>query len=108
MREWRRLQAEAERCLASLDEILVEVAGGEEAAVEELEALLERLVGLLQTSDFAAEEVLDTLLRACVSTPHSADVVRIREWVNDVEFEHAADATADLLRRVRQAGQRSG
>ncbi|MDH4761909.1 response regulator [Pseudomonas sp. CBMAI 2609] len=106
--EVRRLQAEAERCLASLDEILVEVAGGEEAAVEELEALLERLVGLLQTSDFAAEEVLDTLLRACVSTPHTADVVRIREWVNDVEFEHAADATADLLRRVRQAGQRSG
>ncbi|WP_058791565.1 response regulator [Pseudomonas oryzihabitans] len=103
----RRLHAEAERCLASLDEILVEVAGGEEGTVEELEALLERLVGLLQTSDFAAEEVLDTLLRACVSTPHSADVVRIREWVNEVEFEHAADATADLLRRVRQAGSRS-
>lgn len=103
----RRLHAEAERCLASLDEILVEVAGGEEGTVEELEALLERLIALLQTSDFAAEEVLDTLLRACVSTPHSADVVRIREWVNEVEFEHAADATADLLRRVRQAGQRS-
>ncbi|MBA1180636.1 response regulator [Pseudomonas psychrotolerans] len=104
----RRLHAEAERCLASLDEILVEVAGGEEGTIEELEALLERLVGLLQTSDFAAEEVLDTLLRATVSTPHSADVVRIREWVNEVEFEHAADATADLLRRVRRAGQRSG
>jgi predicted ATPase/signal transduction histidine kinase/CheY-like chemotaxis protein len=103
----RRLHAEAERCLASLDEILVEVAGGEEGTVEELEALLERLIALLQTSDFAAEEVLDTLLRACVSTPHSADVVRIREWVNEVEFEHAADATADLLRRVRQAGSRS-
>ncbi|WP_295460966.1 response regulator [uncultured Pseudomonas sp.] len=107
--EIRLLQVEAERCLASLDELLVEDEQQRpEASAEGLEAMLEGLVGLLRASDFAAEGMLDRLVERCASTPHGADVTRIREWVDDVEFEHAADATLDLLRRVRQSGQRSG
>jgi len=104
-----RLHLEVERCLATLDELLASTPGlAQQAATENLETLLERLVGLLQTSDFAAEALLDRLMGAGVSTLHGADLVRIRDWVDDVEFEHAADATLDLLRRVRQANQQSG
>ncbi|MDR6236304.1 hypothetical protein QE440_004045 [Pseudomonas psychrotolerans] len=103
------LQFEVERCLATLDEVLASSPRlTQDAAPEKLETQLEQLVGLLQTSDFAAEALLDRLMDAGGSIPHSADLVRIREWVDDVEFEHAADAALDLLRRVRQAGQRSG
>ncbi|KTT28231.1 ATPase [Pseudomonas oryzihabitans] len=102
------LQFEVERCLAILDEVLASAPRpAPETTPERLETQLEQLVGLLQTSDFTAEALLDRLMDAGGSIPHRAELVRIREWVDDVEFEHAADATLDLLRRVRQAGQRS-
>lgn len=103
------LHGEVERCLAILDELLADMPRlAQEAAAEKLETLLEQLAGLLQTSDFAAEALLDRLMKSGANHAHGADLVRIREWVDDVEFEHAADATLDLLRRVRQADQRSG
>ena len=107
--EIRVLHDEAERCLASLDELLVDSAQTETAApAEGLVALLEQLVELLRHSDFAAEGVLDRLVALSADLPQGAEVARIREWVEDVEFEHATDATLDLLRRVRQLEQQSG
>ncbi|TWI52505.1 putative ATPase [Pseudomonas duriflava] len=63
--------------------------------------MLERLLTLLEASDFEAEVLLPNLLRMCKGSTVEPMIRQLERWVDEVEFERAAIAVADLIQRLR-------
>ena len=67
-----------------------------------MEHALGKLLSLLETSDFEAETFLPTVQQLGEGTPCEQTLRKVAEFVDDVEFERAADAVAHLLRQLRR------
>lgn len=71
-----------------------------EFSLLEFKKALIALLPLLQDSDFAAEEALESLKRMTEATEYHQTINIIYEYVDDVEYEQAVEETTRLLEQL--------